>query len=390
MSGVPLRRLGDYLQPVGKWNPDASGRGEMFTYIDISAIDQQVKEIREPQVIPVEEAPSRARQIVRANDVLVSTVRPNLNAVASVSDHFDGVIASTGFTVLRPQTESLDHRYLHHWVRSKDFVAYLVSRATGASYPAVSDGIVKDARIPLPDIDEQRRIAAIMDKADAIRRKRQQALALADGFLRSAFLEMFGDLASEKHRNPTTPLGELVDQARGISYGIVQRGDDDDNGVPVVRIGNFVDNEFSSADIVRTARTISDKFKRTILKGGELLLSIRGTVGRVAIAPPEACGFNVSREVAVIPLLQGVNPVFVRAAMLTPGAQRFMTDNVKGVAQRGINLKDVRELPIPRPKPNLLERFLRTSEAANRITLALKEPDRLFASLSQRAFRGEL
>ncbi|HHQ4765686.1 TPA: restriction endonuclease subunit S, partial [Aeromonas veronii] len=138
-------------------------------------------------------APSRARQLVKENDLLIATVRPNLNGVALVTADFDGATASTGYCVLRANKNKLDERYLFYWVQSVHFIRDMISKATGANYPAVSDKIIFDSKIPLPPLAEQKRIAAILDKADAIRQKRQQAIALADDFLRSIFLDMFGD-----------------------------------------------------------------------------------------------------------------------------------------------------------------------------------------------------
>ncbi|MFO0945613.1 MAG: restriction endonuclease subunit S [Planctomycetota bacterium] len=126
------------------------------------------------------------------NDVLISTVRPNLNAVAKIGKELDGAIASTGFCVLRCDQNRLDARYLFHWVRTPTFIGEIVKQATGASYPAVSDRIIKESQIPLPPLAEQKRIADILDKADAIRRKRQESQRLIQNQRISAFLNYFG------------------------------------------------------------------------------------------------------------------------------------------------------------------------------------------------------
>ena len=160
--------IGSVVDPVKKWNPRREGVGA-FTYVDISSIDQGAKTVSLPSSVNAAEAPSRARQLIAAGDVLVSTVRPNLNAVAYASPELDGATASTGYCVLRPRPGHLDGRYLFHWVRAVPFIAHLVQRATGASYPAVSDKIVKAAPIPLPSMEEQRRIAAVLDAAEALR-----------------------------------------------------------------------------------------------------------------------------------------------------------------------------------------------------------------------------
>ena len=150
-----MTTIGDVVASVETWNPARSTSVTPFPYIDLSAIDQERKRISGVRSTLPAEAPSRARQLVRKGDVLVSTVRPNLNAVAYVTSEFDGATVSTGFTVLRP-TKATDGRYLFHWVRTPTFIGSMVREATGASYPAVSDRTVKTSLIPLPPLEEQR------------------------------------------------------------------------------------------------------------------------------------------------------------------------------------------------------------------------------------------
>jgi type I restriction enzyme S subunit len=125
-----------------------------------------------------------------------------------------------------------------------------------------------------------------------------------------------------------------------------------------------------------------------------LVVSIRGTVGRIAVVPAEAKGWNVAREVAVIPLLPKVSRPFLYAYMLSSFAQNFIMNEVRGIAQRGINLADLRRLPVPIPPSPLLKEFaqrvteiheLEASQAASRQRLA-----NFFQSLLHRAFNGEL
>jgi type I restriction enzyme S subunit len=121
----------------------------LIDYIDISSIDNQSKTIATFQIIDAENAPSRAKQIIHKNDILVSTVRPNLNAVAVVDLETPNCqIASTGYCVLRC-TEKANYRYVFYFCTSPIFVGGMTSQASGASYPAVSNSIVKSALINL-------------------------------------------------------------------------------------------------------------------------------------------------------------------------------------------------------------------------------------------------
>ena len=187
-------------------------------------------------------------------------------------------------------------------------------------------------------------------------------------------------------------MHSLIYQERGISYGIVQRGQDVADGVPVVRISNIIGNVFDAKALVRTSPDISNRYRRTVLQGGELLLSIRGTVGRVAIAPLSARGHNVSREIAVIPILGSVDREYAWALILSGGAQRFLAGEVRGIAQSGINLRDVRRLPVALP-PTSMQHDFAARVADIRATIAQQEhmveaSDHLVASLIAQLFDG--
>lgn len=208
------------------WNPVNEAKDEIITYIDIAAVDKDLKKIVEPTLCLGSEAPSRARQLVQKNDVLVSTVRPNLNSVAVVSEKFSGATASTGYTVLRPLHEILDTQYLFHWVKTDHFINEMVKLATGQSYPAVSDKIILNSLIPLPPLSEQRRIASILDKADELRQKRQQAIEKLDQLLQATFIDMFGDFQINPMNWQTKPLSEVVNNTTIVTYGIVQAGEE--------------------------------------------------------------------------------------------------------------------------------------------------------------------
>jgi len=145
-----------------------------FTYIDISAVDNQIKAIVAPKVLPTAKAPSRARQRIQSGDVLVSTTRPNLNAVALVPSNLERAIASTGFAVLRPVL--LDSRWLFSVVQSEDFVTAMSVLVKGALYPAVRAGDVRDYEMPVPPLAEQKRITSKLTRL--VKRARNVRTAL--------------------------------------------------------------------------------------------------------------------------------------------------------------------------------------------------------------------
>ena len=154
-------RLSDVCEERTGTRDPALEPNALFRYVDISSVDNTTKRIIEAKVLLGKDAPSRARQIIRANDVIVSTTRPNLNAVALIPSDLDGEVCSTGFSVLRP-TKELTSQYLFAFVQSASFIKSLSDLVKGALYPAVTDSQVREQFIPLPPLLEQHRIASLL------------------------------------------------------------------------------------------------------------------------------------------------------------------------------------------------------------------------------------
>ena len=160
-AGWVLARLGEITQPIDKVNPQE--RPEVkFTYLDISSVDNQANKVVEHKIYYGRDAPSRARQLVRANDVLFSTVRTYLKNIAMVPDAHDGQIASTGFSVLRGHP-GVSSKYLFYYCLTDEFIDHLNRLQRGTSYPAVRDGDVRAQSIPLAPSSEQRRIVEAIE-----------------------------------------------------------------------------------------------------------------------------------------------------------------------------------------------------------------------------------
>src|SRR5437588_35204 len=111
------------------------------------------------------------------------------------------------------------------------------------------------------------------------------------------------------------PLSSLVDTTRGISYGIVQPGSHSGSGVPIVRVNNLKQGRINTGDVLRVDAAIESKYQRTRLRGGEVLLSLVGSLGECAVVPRDLAGWNVARAVAVIPVVPEIGPQWVAACL---------------------------------------------------------------------------
>ena len=143
-----------------------------------------------------------------------------------------------------------------------------------------------------------------------------------------------------------TTLDRLVEPSRGISYGIVQPGKHDGNGVPILRVNNVRNGRIDTTDVLRVSSEIESKYERTRLRGGEVLLSLVGTLGECAVVPDELRGWNVARAIAVIPLKPETDPRWVRYCLRSTEVQGLMRAWATTTVQATLNLRDVRRLPV--------------------------------------------
>jgi type I restriction enzyme, S subunit len=397
----PSMSLRDLARRPRTWSPAANASGKPFVYVDLGAIDQDTKEIVGAREVQRKEAPSRARQILAAGDVLVSTVRPNLNAVARVPRQLDGATASTGFCVLRPDEGKLDGNYLFQWVRTSQFVTSMVERATGASYPAVSDKIVLDSRLPVPPLSEQRRIAAVLDRADVLRVMRRAAVAHLDALTQSIFLELFGDPRSNERGWPICGMGEVLKDFRGganlkpddfvnSGFPILHKGAIKPNGDVVLdqKKKTFATEHYASANRQsQVDRTFLAVTLRDLVPSGPSI----GMVADLHSGPFD--NYLLVQGVGGFrPVSRAVRPEYLVALSNMPSFRHVLRQYAVGTTQIHIRNPIYLKIPIPLPPLAVQDRFVELSQAVReqrRLAAAsLSEMDALFCSIQYRSFRS--
>ena len=286
-----------------------------------------------------------------------------------------------------------DLSYLRHWLQSFEFRSQITREVTGIAQKNFGPSHLKRLRISLPPLAEQKRIAGILDAADALRVKRRESLAQLDTLLQSTFLDMFGDPVTNPMGWETHALQELIQPDRPITYGILKPGPDIKGGVPYVRVVDIKNEQVLTDQLRRTTQEIASQYKRSQLIAGDLLMSIRGHVGRMAIVPATGAGANITQDTARLALF-AADPAYVMQCISTPGMQQHMARRTKGVAVKGINLGDVKKIPIPVPSLDLQHRFAAIVESVEQQKASqcahLDELNTLFGSLQSRSFRGDL
>jgi type I restriction enzyme S subunit len=290
---------------------------------------------------------------------------------------------------LNPSSE-LDARYLLWFlIRSEPHLERL---ATGATVKGIKLPALRSLKIPLPPLPEQRRIAAILDKADAIRRKRQQSLELTDQFLRSAFLDLFGDPVT----NPKGwPVLRLEDVCLRITDGTHQSPEWSDEGYPFLFVSNIADGRIS----FETKKHISEETWRELTRRcpieiNDVLYTTVGSYGNAALVDTER-RFAFQRHIAHIkPDASCIDPEFLVGMLQSPAIRSQADRAVKGIAQKTLNLGDLRGFKVFVPPAEAQAEYmeLRRRCLAQGAVLADAAAGvaELCGSLMQRAFRGEL
>ena len=389
----PLVAIEDVSLKVDTWNPRAAQTQVPFEYIDISSVDPIAKEIRGTQRLLPNDAPSRARQLVRAGDVLVSTVRPNLNGVAVVPRQLDGATASTGFAVLRPNPRLIDGSYLLSWLTSPRFVRDMVRRATGASYPAVSESMVCRSQLPLPPLEDQQRITAIFDKVRSLRRNSRAWAAMLDCFLRARFTELFGDVVHDSMGWPERALGDVSEIVSGVTIGR-ELGGRETVEIPYMRVANVQDG-YVDLDEVKTTAATPEEVTRFSLEVGDVLLTEGGDrdkLGRGAVwkGTVELC-IHQNHVFRVRPNRALVRSEYLSALLGSALGKRYFLKAAKqttGIAS--INRTQLAAFPVRLPPIEDQDKFEQVAGSVeslrSRVTVRNRELERLCASLGDSAF----
>jgi type I restriction enzyme S subunit len=294
---------------------------------------------------------------------------------------------------LRPRDGRVLPEFMYHYMRHAAQRGVFDHWTTATSIAHLTKEKLEQVPLPLPPLDEQRRIADILDEADALRRKRREALQLLDELQRATFLEMFGDPVTNPKGWPVVPLASLVDAARPISYGILMPGPDQPGGMRYIRVVDMKMGTVDASTVRRTTSQIHNEYRRSILRSRDVIMSIRGHVGRVALVPAELDGANITQDTARL-AVTGTEPEYVRDVLRMDGLQGWLKRHTKGVAVQGINLGDVKRIPIPSPPMILQREYAKVTSSLDalrhRSVQGATTTDTLFAALLDRAFRGDL
>jgi type I restriction enzyme S subunit len=307
----------------------------------------------------------------------------------------NGTVFASYLIRVRPSA-SVAPAYLAHFFQSKGYWGQIQQKTQGAAQGGVNATSLSEIRVVLPPLDEQRRIAAILDKADALRRKRKRATEFLNALPSSIFLETFGDPISNPKGWGVAALRSLASK---IGSGATPKGGDaayKKAGIKLVRSMNVRDEGFLSKGIAFIVDVQAAKLSGVTLEAGDVLLNITGaSVARVCVCPEDALPGRVNQHVSIIRLKDSCLNQYVALCLKMPA----MKEKLLGIAEAGatrqaITKAQIEELKIPMPSGAVIQRFNATlhqlSPIAKAMAVAATAEEHLFSSLQHRAFSGQL
>jgi len=332
-------------------------------------------------------------QKIRQHDVVVAASSGSLDVVGKAAPALTDFEGGFGAfcKVLRPNAK-VDPYYFAHFFKTLEYRRRVSALAAGANINNLRNEHLDEMQLPLPSLPEQRRIAAILEKADKLRAQRCATLSALDALTDSIFYELFGNLAADLTGWPVRSLKEACAQISDCPHSTPTWAD---RGVICLRTSNLTEGGWNWSD---TRYVIEEEYhqrsRRGYLQEGDIVLSREGTVGIAAIVPKGLQMCMGQRLVQLRPLISVILPAFLLRYLLYVLSPSRIARVMVGSTSQHLNVKELKELRVPVPPLELQQQFANTLVALN----GLKEARRasldlmnaLFASLQYRAFRGEL
>ena len=281
------------------------------------------------------------------------------------------------------------NKYLYWFLKAN--TAFLNSLGRGATFKEISKAIVSEIEINVPSLSEQENAVANLEEISKVVTLRRQQLTLLDDLKKARFVEMFGDPVDNPMGWNKKRLQDIVSDDCSISYGIVQTGDDKEEGVPVFRPVDIVNRVPKLDELKKTTEEISNKYKRTILKGREMLITVRANIADTCIVGEEFKGCNVGRGIVPIRTKEDIIILeFLKYLMDSKHLNDDIKRKAKGITLIQLNMEDLREVELIIPPVEQQKIFVNFAKKINKskatIQKALDEAQLLFDSLMQQYF----
>jgi type I restriction enzyme S subunit len=338
---------------------------------------------------------TKRQQVSRAGEFLVAEIDAKVGGFGMVPDELDGAIVSSHYFLFQIAETKLERRFLDFYIRTPSFRDQVEAQGS-TNYAAIRPAHVLGYQIPLPPLAEQLRIVARIEalaaQIDEARRLRKEAVGEAVALAASS-------LASLLPRNTeTVKLDSLIAPDSKISYGVLVPGPDVEDGVPFVRIQDLAIKNAPAIPNKHIAPEIDAQYHRTKLVGGEILIGVVGSIGKIGIAPISWAGANIARAVCRIVPGPQTDRDYLAAVLSAKPCQDFFRETTRTLAQPTLNVGQLSQTPIPVPDLKEQRRIVAELDALQKQVETLNrlqsetaaELDALLPAILDGAFKGEL
>lgn len=396
----PLHQLGEITDKIGS---GSTPRGGDSAYKETGVPLVRSMNVHDGAFKPdglafIDQEQARLLQNVtlQKGDVLINITGASVARSCILPERYAGGRVNQHVAIIRPM-QRLDAGFLNYFLTADVTKRKLLNTAGGgATREALTKSQLEALEIPLPPLDEQKRIAAILDKADQLRQKRRQAIALLDSLTQSIFLEMFGDPVSNPKQLPIKSLGSLVSK---VGSGATPKGGDASyklSGIPLIRSMNVRDGAFKADGLAFIDDDQAKKLNNVIVESGDVLMNITGaSVARVCRAPTLEVSARVNQHVVIIRPKGQLDSYYLEALLLTPSFKRkLLAIGEGGATRQAITKTQIEDLPVPVPSVDDQKQFRKQVERIEfEMDLSIEHISLLeqsFSSLQHRAFSGQL
>ncbi|MCK4821027.1 restriction endonuclease subunit S [bacterium] len=396
-------RIGD----IAKFNI-SSVKGDfeydLIEYIDTSSVEKG--SLIQTQIIPLQEAPSRAKRRLKKNDILISTVRPNLEHYYFVHDCQENTIVSTGFVVITPK-EEVEPYFLYCLLTTPSYTYYLTQIANShtSTYPSFNPDIIKNSILLMPKYSEQVELSKIIKtldgRIDLLRRQNKTLEAIAQTLFKRWFVEFeFPDenglpYKSSGGKMVTSELGEIPAGWRVIELSelveTITKGTTPttlgkkfvDKGINFIKAESITSNHtFDKNKFAHIDEQTDQLLNRSKIQQGDFLYTIAGTIGRFAVVTERVLPANTNQAIAIIRLKKNLNisPYQLLCYLKSHFYQTYLRSRIVQAVQANLSLGELKNTPIIFAENSVQSKF---SIIAKSLFKKIEKNEELIESLVQ-------
>lgn len=326
----------------------------------------------------------------KADDILIGRYG------ASVGKILTGLEGAYNVAIIKtiPDETRIHKRYLYYFLLNPRFQNFIKNIGGRAAQQGFNKEDISDYKLFLPSLPDQLHIANLLSKAENLIAQRKESISLLDEFLKSTFLEMFGDSVKNEKKWNKSELKNYAKVRIGPFGSLLHREDYVQNGIPLVNPSHIGDGKIAIDPELTISKSKMRELSAYVMHEGDVVLGRRGEIGRCAVVTKKEDGYLCGTGSIFIRPTSELNPIFLYNIISSASMRKVLENSAKGITMKNLNSGIIENLKIPVPPIELQTQFAQIVEKTEALKTqyqqSLQELENLYGSLSQKAFRGEL